>query len=232
MISVNEIIITAVCIADILNEESQKSVCAAIDESFNKNKELQDFHKSNKFKNYCFDELRPFPNNGIYKRGAICTFTIRTADESLKEHFMRNLPGLQTFNLVLVTAENKVIRRGVLSKLDTISPLVIKTEVGYWRGTYDDEYFVERINSNIVKKYNAFTGKQIPLGSISPFELINFRKTKVKRKYKDIVLIGDHCSLKVKEDDLSQELAYFALAFGLCELNARGMGFMQYSYKR
>lgn len=44
---------------DILLEDAQMKISAFIDRGLLLNKELKDFHESNKYKNYCFDLLYP-----------------------------------------------------------------------------------------------------------------------------------------------------------------------------
>ena len=52
----------------------------------------------------------------------------------------------------------------------------------------------------------------------------------IKILYKNINLLGDKVSLKISNQQLAQDLAYFALGVGLGENNSRGCGFMNYKF--
>ena len=56
----------------------------------------------------------------------------------------------------------------------------------------------------------------------------NVKKTNlkpIKIPYKNINLLGNKFEIEVKEDPISQNLAYLALSIGLLEKNALGFGF-------
>ena len=209
----------------------QQAIAEAIDYSFNINNNMRAFHVDNKFKNYCFTQLKPFVINGKYKIGTMVDFNIRVVDENLKNHFLKHLPALETEYFVLVTATVKEIPKYKIETLVTLSPIVLKTPEGYWRGYYDIDYFLDAINSNVIKKYNFITGKSIPLGT-EIFESVVFKKENIKRRYKNIVLIGDHCVLKVKDNALAQDIAYMSIATGVCHMAPRGFSTVIHQYKK
>lgn len=91
-----------------------------------------------------------------------------------------------------------------------------------------DEY--ERLlKENLIKKYNEFTNQKIN----EDFELYTYIKF-INRKpianlYKEkIKLLGDKISIKIADNNMAQELAYFALGTGLGTTNARGFGYCNY----
>lgn len=231
MIKVYEITIRAVCIKDFDHKLMQQAIAESIDYSFNINNEMKLFHTTNKFKNYSFTQLKPFVGEGMYKKGTMVDFTIRVTDENLKNHFLKYLPALETEYFVLVTAIDKLVPKYKIDKLTTLSPIILKTPEGYWRGHYDEEYFLDAVNSNVIKKYNCITGQNIPLGT-EVFESVVFKKEKIKRRYKNIVLIGDHCILKVKDNSLAQDIAYMSIATGVCHMTPRGFSTVIHQYRK
>ena len=60
---------------------------------------------------------------------------------------------------------------------------------------------------------------------------INFKnKVPVSRMYKGIKLLGDMIELEITENENAQKLAMLAIGAGLLEMNARGFGFVNYSF--
>ena len=92
------------------------------------------------------------------------------------------------------------------------------------------EEFERRLFDNAVKKYNQYTGKKID----EDFQLytnITFLNRKpIANQYKGIQLLGDKVNLKIADNAQAQELAYFLLGTGLCELNSRGYGYCNYRW--
>ena len=55
-------------------------------------------------------------------------------------------------------------------------------------------------------------------------------KTKFQYRDKEIKLLGDMIELEIAENDDAQKLAMLAIGAGLLEMNARGFGFVNYTY--
>lgn len=92
-----------------------------------------------------------------------------------------------------------------------------------------DEY-EGRLYANTVKKYNAFTGEQIEEDFPLYTNITFLNRHPISCRYKNISLLGDKLSLQVADDMKSQEIAYFILGTGLCELNSRGAGFCNFKW--
>lgn len=92
-----------------------------------------------------------------------------------------------------------------------------------------DEY-EGRLFANTVKKYNAFTGEQIEEDFPLYTNITFLNRHPISCRYKNISLLGDKLSLQVADDMKSQEIAYFILGTGLCELNSRGAGFCNFKW--
>lgn len=77
--------------------------------------------------------------------------------------------------------------------------------------------------ANIQKKYNQIYTEKIDIDFIKEIRQTNNKPIKIP--YKNIYLLGNKFEITVKDDPISQNLAYLALSIGLLEKNAEGFGF-------
>ena len=208
--------------------ESHEYIAETIDKSLSRDGEHLEFHKENKFKYYCFNNLYPMEKDYLFKKGNIYTFRLRTVDHKLADYFNKVLINEYTSNMKILSIDNKVIPNNHLDKIITITPLVMKFEEGYWRGKEKVSTVEKRIKNNLIKKYNSYYNTNIS----EDFELFltfSFKNQKpIPSKYKNITLLGDKIEFKVSNSPMAQELFYFALGTGVGELNSRGFGFINY----
>ena len=129
-----------------------------------------------------------------------------------------------------LTVENRIIPHKMISEIYTLSPVIMKSDEGYWRSYMSLDEYEERLFSNLVKKYNSFTGEQIEEDFPLYTNITFLNRHPISCKYKRISLLGDKLSLQIADDDKSQKLAYFILGVGLCELNSRGAGFCNFRW--
>jgi len=231
MIIVYELIVKTYCLKPIADSEALESISSLIDKTFLLSDGMRKYHNAREYKFYSHDTFAPWSRNGV-SAGEIRSFKIRTVDSKLKDYLMANLLELSTDNLLVLYVTEKVIPKGALSSIESVTPLILKTEVGYWRNNYSEEFFIDRVTTNLIKKYNAFTGKNIPLAGVELFDEITLKKSHIKRMYKNITLFGDRYIFNLKDNELSQSLGYFSLGVGLAEMCPRGFSFMQYQYKK
>lgn len=231
MIKVYELIVKTYCLKPISDSKALEKISSLIDKAFLNSEDMCKYHNSREYKFYSHDTFAPWTSSGV-SVGEIRSFKIRTVDFKLKNYLMTNLLELSTDSLLVLYVTDKVIPKGELSQIESVTPIIIKTEVGYWRNNYDEEFFIDRITANLIKKYNAFTGKNIPLAGIELFNKITLKKSHIKRSYKNITLFGDRYVFYLKDDELSQDIGYFALGSGVAEMCPRGFAFMQYQYKK
>ena len=129
-----------------------------------------------------------------------------------------------------MTVNIRIIPEKVIDKLFNLTPLIVKTESGYWRDSINERDFENRIKVNLIKKYNSFTNQKID----EDFQFIQMLKIKnkvpVKAGYKGISVLGDKIELVPARNKFAQELAYFSLGVGIGDMCPRGMGFMGYRY--
>ncbi len=198
--------------------------CLILDEKY------EELHKENKFKNYCFSSFYPLESEKVYKKDNIYTISLRTIDSALAEYLVKNMQNHYTSEIKVLVIDIKEIKMKPIEKIYSLTPAILKTENGYWRGELSLEEFEERIKINLIKKYNDFVGTKIN----EDFELqtgIKFiNKKPVSIKYKNVKLLGDKIELNISSDSEAQKLAFMALGTGILEMNPRGAGYVNVKF--
>ena len=201
-----------------------------LDSVLAKDQEFLQYHENKGYKYYVTDAPWPIEKDGIYKEGKVYTLRIRTVKQELAEFFSEKLYAHTSKELLGVGGKLRIISKKHIQELYSITPIVIKNEEGYWRGNMSVPEFEKRIKTNLIKKYKQFTGKNIR-EDILLYDVMKFNnRIPIKIPYKNINLLGDKLSFRISNEQLSQELAYFALGVGLGCNNARGLGFVNYKY--
>lgn len=216
------------------NIEVKDSLCkiaAFIDSGLSTDPQLLQLHEKNMYKNYCFNNMFPLElKEKIYRKGNIYTIVIRTIDAKLAKFFNDNLVNHHNSSMKGLTSEIKVIPKRYIEKLYCLTPVVLKTDSGYWRNSLTLDSFEERLHINLIKKYNAVMGNKID-ENFKLYTSIEFKNKKpIAMNYKNISILGDKISINISDDKRAQELAYLSLGVGLLESNARGAGFVNYKF--
>jgi len=219
---------------DIEWEECAYRISKVIDTVLVEDKQLQEFHEKNCFKNYVFGGLAPFEKDRVYKKDHIYHIQLRTVDRGLAEYFNKNLEHFYNDYMNILSVEIKVLSKKYIDRLYCLTPIILKDygaqgeKQGYWRSLFSIDFFERRIFENLIKKYNAFTGNKLS-EDFELFTSIDLKNGKpIPFEYKGIKLLGDKADLTVNSNESAQNLAYFALGVGLGECNARGAGFINY----
>ncbi|SFA72005.1 CRISPR-associated endoribonuclease Cas6 [Clostridium frigidicarnis] len=211
-------------------DEAYEELSELIDKSLCKDKDLLALHNENKYKYYTFSLPYKLEEDKIYKAGNIYSVRIRTIDENILKNFKTKLVNMYTSVIKALTIDAKVIPKKHISTIYSITPLVIKTDNGYWKGNLSLDQYEKRIKENLIKKYNQFFNEKID-EDFPLYNFINFDNQKpVGVKYKGITLLGDKITLNVSDDEVSQKIAYLALGAGVGEMCPRGMGFVNYKW--
>ena len=229
-ITVFQIRLKVFLLNDIRLEEMQYKIGRFIDKSFGKKEELLKLHKENKFKNYCFNGFYPNEEEKVYKKGNIYTITIRTIDRTLAEFFEKELVNEYDNNLKGLTCEIKILPKRYIEKIYTLTPVILKTDKGYWRKGLSLEDFERRLKENLIKKYNKFTEEKINENFQFYYNMTFNNELPISSNYKNIKLLGDKITLNITEEKEAQDLAYLCLGTGLLEGNSRGYGFVIFRY--
>lgn len=225
-----ELTVNLYVLEDIHSDDIQSSICDLIDRVLIKDDIYNEFHKDNKFKNYVFDSLVPFEI--VHTRGSRARFKIRTVDEKLAFFLKKNLVGAENKNFLVLTVTSRVVPFRNIESIRTITPVTLSAEKGYWRNCLTSKDFEDRLISNLLKKYNSFTGENIECCFEDVFVSYFEDASHVKRKYKNKLFLTDRLTLILSDSEIAQKLAYFALGSGILEKNSRGFGFMQYTFSK
>lgn len=227
---VYEIKIKVYLLKNIKIDEVQGYIAYFIDSVLIKVDNFLSVHEANAYKYYSFDSLYPLAKEGTYQKDNTYVFRIRTVDYKMAEYLYEKLIRNRTKELQGLTGEIKIIKPKLIKKLYTLTPVVLKTDQGYWKNSLTFADFEERLKINLIKKYKSITGEDIDEDFQLNFQ-INFKnKVPVSRKYKGVKLLGDMIELEIAENENAQKLARLALGAGLLEMNARGFGFVNYIY--
>lgn len=228
--NVIEIKLQIYLLKDIPQNKIQSKITSLIDGALAKENNLLMLHNSNQYKNYCFNQPYPIEKDKLYKEGNIYTLTLRTIDKSLATFFNNKLVNEYNSELKALKADIKVISKKQIQKIYSLTPIILKTDSGYWKGVLSIDEFERRLKENLIKKYKFITNEKIE-AAFDLYTDIEFKNKKpIATEYKGIKLLGDKINLEVADNPIAQELAYLSLGVGICEMNARGFGFLNYQW--
>ena len=203
--------------------ENYEKISKLISASMLKDQTLKQLHEENRYKNYVFCNLYPIEKDGVYKAGNIYTFQIRTIDFKLGLKIKQVLNNFQNeeFKVIVSDLETSTQRR--INTLATLTPAIITSDKGDYLINNDMQLVKERILANAQKKYNQLYNEKIDMDFIKSIKQTNNKPIKIP--YKNINILGYKFEIEVKDDPISQNLAYLILSVGLLEKNAEGFGF-------
>lgn len=227
---VYEISILVFLLKDINSTDSFSMVSNFIDSGMAEIPELLELHNQNKYKNYCFNSFYPLEKDKVYKQGNTYSIQIRTIDKMLADFFYTKLVNHYTDSIKGLTSTIKIIQERYLEKIYSITPALLKSDDGYWKGKLNLSDFEKRLKENIIKKYNSFVDTKLD-EDFQLYTSIEFTNKKpIAFNYKGKKILGDKITIYISSDKISQELAYMALGTGVLEMNARGAGYVNYKW--
>lgn len=203
--------------------ENYEKISKLISASMLKDQTLKQLHEENRYKNYVFCNLYPIEKDGIYKAGNIYTFQIRTIDFKLGLKIKQVLNNFQNEEFKVIVSDIETSTQRKINTLATLTPAIITSDKGDYLINNDMQLVKERILANAQKKYNQLYNEKIDMDFIKSIKQINNKPIKIP--YKNINILGYKFEIEVKDDPISQNLAYLILSVGLLEKNAEGFGF-------
>ena len=203
--------------------ENYEKISKLISASMLKDQTLKQLHEENRYKNYVFCNLYPIEKDGIYKAGNIYTFQIRTIDFKLGLKIKQVLNNFQNEEFKVIVSDLETSTQRKINTLATLTPAIITSDKGDYLINNDMQLVKERILANAQKKYNQLYNEKIDMDFIKSIKQINNKPIKIP--YKSINILGYKFEIEVKDDPISQNLAYLILSVGLLEKNAEGFGF-------
>ncbi|WP_454053627.1 CRISPR-associated endoribonuclease Cas6 [Clostridium sp. Marseille-Q7071] len=227
---VYEVTLKIFLLKDLPMDNTYEELSELIDKSLCKDEELLALHNENKYKYYTFSLPYKLEQDKIYKACNLYSVKIRTIDEKILKNFKTQLVNMYTPVIKALTIEVKVIPKKHISTIYSITPVVIKTDNGYWKGNLSLDQYEKRVKTNIIKKWNQFFNEKVS-ENFPLYDFIKFdNKKPIGIKYKNITLLGDKLTLNISDDELSQNILYLALGAGIGEICSRGMGFVNYKW--
>lgn len=203
--------------------ENYEKISKLISASMLKDQALKQLHEENRYKNYVFCNLYPIERDGIYKAGNIYTFQIRTIDFKLGLKIKQVLNNFQNEEFKVIVSDLETSTQRKINTLATLTPAIITSDKGDYLINNDMQLVKERILANAQKKYNQLYNEKIDMDFIKSIKQTNNKPIKIP--YKNINILGYKFEIEVKDDPISQNLAYLILSVGLLEKNAEGFGF-------
>ncbi|MBU5439705.1 CRISPR-associated endoribonuclease Cas6 [Tissierella sp. MSJ-40] len=188
--------------------------------------DLSNVHKRKGYKYYVFDTLYPRESDKTYKGGRVYIFRIRSIDKELISKIKNVITKDISGNLKILSTELKTHKNIFVTELYNVTPAVLTIDNRFWVKGDSLELLERRIQENLIKKYQDYYGENIETKE-SFIQGIELRNNKaIGLRYKSIRLMGNKFRILVKEDDISQKLAFMTLGTGLLEKNSsNGMGF-------
>lgn len=221
--------------------------------SFTKDEKLKKLHEEKSFKNYCFGNFYPIEKDKVYKSGKTYEFMIRSLDEEFIHKLQKYLrENINNSFLQVIQATKKEVKQFFISELYTVTPTImtVKNPDGkshFWTLQKDGDILKlqKQLQDNLLKKYKLFYGEEPepvrPSEATTPHEggqnfiqLLEIKNQKTQSIYftkkgndKQIKvrLLGNKFKIVPNEDEVSQKLAFMAMACGLGEKQSYGGGF-------
>lgn len=196
--------------------------------------DLKQLHQEVKNKLYVFSNLSPIEKDGVYKKGNVYKFCVRSNKKELLEKFQmatRSLiPSAQDLIYVL-HVEIRKNRTSMIQTLYTLNPLIVTVDSGPWKLEHGLLLLQNRIQANAEKKYSDVTGKSLK-NSPSFIEHVEILTEKpYAYRYKGMKLLGHKLRVVIRTDEISQGLATVVLGSGMGEKGSSlGAGFCQAAY--
>ena len=231
---------------DIFLKDIATHITRFMDMNLSNNTEMYNYQSSKIYKEYSFDSLFPIEEDKIYKKDKEYFFRIRTINQKIANYFLDTLMFFQNKDMEGLTLNIRVVEKKLIEKLYTITPILMKTDEGYWQYSMTFEDFEKRLKINCLKKYLYFTQKNGDLevdkellkklgedksDDIDLFTNIKFiNKKPITIIYKGRKLVGDKIELQVANNERAQDIAYMLLGTGLLENCTRGCGFLGFKF--
>lgn len=205
--------------------------------AMSKNEELLNYHNKTFFKLYSFDNLYPLATNGVYSKGNLYSFRLR----SIKTDFIKNIKNqLYKFEndyAKVIVVDQKTMPQRTIDEILSLTPIILSLKKEDMQSKLNVELLAniqDDIICNLIKKYNFYYNTTISYDDVAHmFTTSKIASTPISVGYKGISLIGIKYRFKVSKDSLSQKLAFFAEAVGLGEKSsACGAGFCHSLYEK
>jgi CRISPR-associated endoribonuclease Cas6 len=194
---------------------------------------LEDTHEKRGYKFYVYGGFLPLEKDKVYKKGSSYTFTIRSLDENFIESLASSLrQNIDNSDFLVVQIAKKAVQKFFINELYSATPVIASVENGkFWtmQQSGDIMQLQKQLHDNLEKKYKSFFKEELKeeQNFIQLLEIKNRvpQNIKIFKNGKQIRFFGNKFRIIPNEDEVSQKLAFTALACGLGEKNSYGGGF-------
>lgn len=222
---------------DIMVKECGYILSKIISGAMSKNIELLKYHNESFFKLYSFDNLYPLAQNGLYIKGNLYNFRLRSIKDDFIKSLKRELYKFENEYAKIIIVDEKSIKQRTIEEVLSLTPIILSLKKDENSSLLDVEKLgniQDDIICNLIKKYNSYYNTQISYEEVAHmFTTVKIASRPISVGYKGISLIGIKYRFKISKDSLSQKLAFFAEAVGLGEKSsACGAGFCHSVYDK
>nr|KEH99706.1 hypothetical protein Z952_p0029 [Clostridium botulinum C/D str. BKT75002]KEI05184.1 hypothetical protein Z954_0029 [Clostridium botulinum C/D str. BKT2873] len=209
-----------------------------------RDEKLEKLHNAKGLKGYVFNTLTPFEKDGMYKQNNIYQFSIRSINLDILKRIQNAIKNINNDEMASVNTTLTTWHQKYMESLYTYTPSVltlkedevpeklkkIKSSSKYWVNGCSNKVLVDRIEKNMIKKYNFFTGNNIEnISVVSDIQVLN--EYPILIKYKKANVMANKFLIKIENSKLAQDIAFITLATGLLEKSSSiGCGFCQGNY--
>jgi len=191
--------------------------------------EFRNFHNAKYIKHYVISNFYKPEIDKIYKKDKVYYFEIRSIDRGLINYLQNNLKkNINNPDFLVIDTELRYKKQKFIREIISITPTIITLPNGrFWtlRESGDMNLLQIQLTKNLLKKYALDEYKDYDCENfIEMIEIKNYKPQTIPIK-NNIKLFGNIFKIIPKSDNLSQNLAFYALGVGLGEKNSYGAGF-------
>ena len=116
--------------------------------------------------------------------------TIRTVDAKLAKYFYEVLKDHHNPFIKGLTIEGRILPQKRIREIYSLTPVIQKSDEGYWRNQMSLDDFEKHLFENAVKKYKQYTGENLneDFQLYTDFHFLN--RSPIPNEYKEILLVG------------------------------------------
>lgn len=219
MLSYHELRFQAVSKCDLNLRNHHEKLADGVNFCMMGKEETRELHMGKGYKGYCFILREKLP----IKTGQIFHLIVRCFGDRLSALMKECL--LQRDNDYFFCQNLEYDRKCTYSHamrrlaMKTVAPVII---TDLWTDYSDIDRVIHYLGSNLNKKYNQAAGEKVMHNPIKDLCLVGEKPCIMD--YKNICLAGRKVIVVFKDDELSQKMAFVAMAYGLGEKNTAGFG--------
>lgn len=193
-------------------------------------KDMQILHTKTNFKYYTFSNLYPATINEDYQANKVYSFNLHTLNREFFFKIRGKLFEVNNDMFEVIGVQVSVIKQTYINAIETVTPAIavmgkVDNHIKHWNmSEHGFPIIKSRILSNTKNKYEKFYDKKLP----DDFDFI--RSLQLHRDkpsvyyYKGAKMLCHKFTLHIKEDFISQEMAFLILGSGLLEKTSIGFG--------